>query len=583
MLSQHPNPNASIPDLSESYVYISPEESKSTSILEVRETIAFGAGEYLAHTFAYSGCSQGFVEIDGKNHYQLIEAKTSVQGLVCYIFKPLLAEYSDYHVIFRGTKCLNSVGRDLEASAPGNESFANASPLIMQEINLAISDAKDNISINIYGHSLGGADAQCCFTDLMEKIYNDVTLKKDNYHHIKILRLMAYSSAGVSEEVAKKAKKFALQLKPHKIALECFWLHSAGDVVQQTGVANILSDIDADIAIVHLLKVRAGDKIEIQLLQYQEYYQIVNLARPIVAHTKKHFTEEQAEYLLNNYEYYNNTTVIGKDFIRQKLCNKSSFLQSPFAKGSQQVLSGIVSGILSFTPNLNSKEADRNALPKSAEILSALRTMAVIDRHPTFNIKEEEEKLTSFLLIEKLAEAESAFNKVRAEIKNSNELFIKKMDQITNNMTVLLTCKGNNSLLILIDKAMTSIKENFEVTYHIIESQYRKMSEEIALITSSISDLDSHKKLLGLIQDKLKDTENLIAQYKEESDMRNESAMKSIQLLGSQIGVTIEEVLRKKALQKSTTLIKMSHRLFTHQKPSMPDQKSSATKKPPKP
>ena len=437
-------------DLGDSYVFEElPEYISSSPQLGIEEILYYSSGEYLAHTFAYSSdiIDNSFVKIDDVNHYQLKKVMLSVQGLVCYILTPLLPHYSDAHVIFRGTKCFGSVVRDLEVSAPGHDSFKSMSELMMQQISHAVVSSEKEVTVNIYGHSLGGADAQHCFTDLMDKI-DQANLS------VKKLRLLVYSSAGVNQEVADRAANLAKKLKEKSVKIECFWMHAAGDAVQTTGAASILCNVDADIATVHLLKVRAHEKIDLQSLDWWDWYQIFNPFRPITAHTKKHFTPEQDQFLMKNFEYYNNSTIEGQCAIAVMLNNKSSFLQAKFVTTPQAMLGSLL-GYFVKQNEINSVEQKQelSTIKNSATLLSMLRAMAACDAPASAPVNQTDVNLEMLDDIHtKLTEKISIFKCLIRDIFESSKALVALSKESKTEETVESFTQKKSKIIFFVEQ-----------------------------------------------------------------------------------------------------------------------------------
>lgn len=252
----------------------------------------FCSGEFLSHELAYRAAKDVtigpnlIIEEDASfREYNFTRLKTSHKGIAAYIAIPTNIieqdQQVDIKVVFRGTKSLASVLRDLEFKGAGSASFALDRNNIISDINVAIKNINDKfnklkkISITIAGHSLGGADAQHCVAALAQAIAencgysieqkNSIPQKiRDQFGYVKQIKLLTYNSAGVPKEIAEESIKLAAFLADQRkqmntvVQFKVFHQLVGGDGVQQTGEANIFNNVPKEYAEVHVLKAHIG-------------------------------------------------------------------------------------------------------------------------------------------------------------------------------------------------------------------------------------------------------------------------------------------------------------------------------------
>ncbi len=226
--------------------------------------------------------------VPSKHQYmRLVASNLGLVGYILFATEP--EDNIDIKIIFRGTdiKSRTSIDRDVfEEGGAGSASFMENSNLILYQICKVIENIKsDNItkplpiSVTIAGHSLGGADAQNCFTIIMLAIaenlgYNEQDQKIDpaiaskiNELAINKLRLFIYNSAGVpaaTRDLSIDIAKFLYeqQANMHRPQIETYNYLVAGDVVQNTGEAYVLDNVPKEHAIVDVLYVKNTNMLQ---------------------------------------------------------------------------------------------------------------------------------------------------------------------------------------------------------------------------------------------------------------------------------------------------------------------------------
>lgn len=297
--------------------------------------------EFLAHTLAYNAHLPKYQTNSQTYSVRPSDITVPYAGLVYYILDPLGENNNDIKILFRGTKDLASVYRDLESGAPGHTTFQESVNFILHSLQLAIADVirKNNtetVSVTICGHSLGAADAQNFFAALIQKMHDwrDAHVVDDDeihYKKISAVNLAAFNSPGVTHAVAAQAEKDAEALSAMGVKLSCFWMLAERDAVQQAGEENLLVNVAPDVATVHLVKTRH---------HYSDEYN-----SPLSAHTTHFFNEKS--YLKHNHHYYCNKDPLDRPIISEKLNHKSLMLQHPVFDYSKTALKYLVQMIYS--------------------------------------------------------------------------------------------------------------------------------------------------------------------------------------------------------------------------------------------
>jgi hypothetical protein len=232
--------------------------------------------EYLAHVLAYEDLTDGAsIVLPGVNSKPIEKVivhkiETGCDGLVGYIL-----EINDpsgaprVEIIWRGTHNRSSMHMDLESGGPGAVSYEKARLRIIFQINTIIKHlyekTGDRVIVGVSGHSLGGALAQRCFTDLAAAMVqnesfknlhkNNTTIEVANKHGFTFddrsainldkickLELGAFNSAGVDNKTYENSKLFSEYLHRESFTITADYCLNDRDGVQQVGEKNILAD-----------------------------------------------------------------------------------------------------------------------------------------------------------------------------------------------------------------------------------------------------------------------------------------------------------------------------------------------------
>ncbi|MDR3476748.1 MAG: hypothetical protein P4M14_01790 [Gammaproteobacteria bacterium] len=494
-----------------------PADGIPSPILEpdIQDLLRYISGEHIAHTFAYTESLEhnSHLMVDGVAHYQLLKLNTVHSGLVVYIFKPLQKNNSDVHVVFRGTQADKSLLRDVESGGgAGNLSFKREEENLMAQINHVLGDiALDlKVTITMYGHSLGAADAQYCYAGLMKKIA-DKSITDAHYSRIQGLRLMAYSAPGIPLSIASEAEVAARSICS-TVNLELYWLLAAGDGVQSTGQKNLLSNVKPDVAKVHLLKVYAHDDIESKKFGWLSLHRILDPRRTITAHCTTYFGAGANPC---RQEYYNNFQPHSHAVLSQKLDNKSYLLQSQFFILPQAVISTVAHWFYADKENAAAAGAasiteEPQHLSQSDTLLSILKVMSIAsERAPALSPKlptalnaaplassaEKPKKIGAVLHLQleneelrlKLAEALEALNRIEASQTNQYPLI--ELEKLKRSLEVTQHAHEQSALFVTQLRAENA---DLKLMQRIHQATYRQLADLLV----SVKTIQAEKQAL---------------------------------------------------------------------------------------
>jgi len=285
--------------------------------------LRFARGEELAHRFAYKYKKYRTTDdktvtvpfSDKEEKYSWAFVTTPIDGLVMHILIPKHSDDNEIHVIFRGTAGLGAALRDTESlSDIGAESFEKAKHALIDAFKQALLIAnRKEFSVTIYGHSLGGADAQH-FTGCLLKILDEWSSQaavgpseqdKETFAKINKITLMTFNSAGISQKAAELAGKHAESLiDKKKLEVTAYYLLAAGDAIQQTGETMLFAGYKKILVIL-----AKAYHIQVQENLWAEGYYTYWQQAPLnvkCAHTAYYFTGENINTIVKKIEYYSN-------------------------------------------------------------------------------------------------------------------------------------------------------------------------------------------------------------------------------------------------------------------------------------
>ncbi len=263
----------------------------------------YASKEYFSHILPYdktlvdgskvNGSKVKGLEEDGSEaEYECHRLESDHKGIVGFVLlptKPNTEGRYDIKVLFRGTEpsdtqCLK---RNLEPRGAGSVSFEVNSLSLLSQVNQHIKafsekhtlsqSSQKGLSLGVYGHSLGGADAQNFSTKVLQVIaeQNGIAtsgsvIPKDAVDQlglIKKLHLNTANSAGVPLETAKLSndlvKKLSEKREQNQTDFEIpesYNLRVGGDGVQATGQAHVLNNVTSKECKVDLLKAHIGSE-----------------------------------------------------------------------------------------------------------------------------------------------------------------------------------------------------------------------------------------------------------------------------------------------------------------------------------
>jgi hypothetical protein len=335
------------------------------------EIIAHSLVSKLATEINPGNATYEILDSDGEiRQYSAKKIMTKNRGLVGFFLMPVLTDNTKIHVVFKGTSNTASIIRDLEYGGAGAESFAEESEGILQQINGWVRVARQRngnqkTQLAIHGHSLGGADAQNCSAVLIKAMAQNVDSNgtnqsyenklplniRNNLQYVNSLSISHINSAGVSKKVALECERDANFLAHHakgsnKINVSLHALHVNNDIVQKSGQASILSDVDANVAHVEMLHVEHEHDWDynsanlLQIFAHMLFYGVKKLTNVLKKnHCAYHFKDENNKCKM---EYYANSTPEGRKLIKQNLMNKSPIENSVPITFFKAVLKGIM-------------------------------------------------------------------------------------------------------------------------------------------------------------------------------------------------------------------------------------------------
>lgn len=253
--------------------------------------------EELAHTVAYEDLNTNTTRpiyiagIRKEIAHSVYKFQVNHAGLVAYVLCPIhfMKNHKntvDLKIIFKGTNDLSSLQRDSEHDAPGHVTFHQNKGTMLIQLNEIIKNCKSELrgkgiisddlefTLSIYGHSLGGGDAQRFMLAIMQAISQNLNAsdqivlseegvndeQRDQFNSIKKVVLHTFNSVGITKTDNHKAEQVSGFLT-HKRHLSCACpsfevniFYAGGDGIQQIADTHLLYRVSKENALVRFVK-----------------------------------------------------------------------------------------------------------------------------------------------------------------------------------------------------------------------------------------------------------------------------------------------------------------------------------------
>jgi len=188
--------------------------------------------------------SQGNWEI-----HQVITVETEHKGLDCYICLPQNTDNTHVKICFTGVYDSLSAYRILNPLGAGYGEFQNEHPTLLAAIQDSIQDL-ENVTLEITGHSLGGADAN----NLLIYLLSD-HLENNSFSNVSNIECTTFNAPGSNFDTAQLLQEKLIEnsLAEEPIHITANIGYSEGDWVQQAGY-QLYSDMPPELIDIHFIK-----------------------------------------------------------------------------------------------------------------------------------------------------------------------------------------------------------------------------------------------------------------------------------------------------------------------------------------
>ncbi len=186
--------------------------------------------------------------------YELV-GKINESGLHAYLFAPINRPGAPAQLIFRGTRGLGSMQRDVDFSGVGKRAFDSLASHLVEMISEYVAKDQGPSCLEIIGHSLGAADAQRTASLLVDQIVRDEKVLQN----ICEIKIFAYASPKLdisTYEIWKKNLELLAGRHPGERAIpqiELNFAHHGCDGITLTGDRNLCGANANFIATNHLI------------------------------------------------------------------------------------------------------------------------------------------------------------------------------------------------------------------------------------------------------------------------------------------------------------------------------------------
>ena len=366
---------------------------QSTCLLH-RLQEAFEQAEKESHHIAYQlqklhldGMHIHYDDEHGKmTRYAVHAVATQHPGIVAHILVPV-EKRPVIKILFQGTKNAASYLRDFQTSPAGAGStslLAESESIlkqIAQHVDLQHARCNTNIHVHFAGHSLGGADAQNMYAELLHHKAHLGT-----FQHVDAVSVAHKNSAGIPETSARKADNAAQILNSEstrtQTQLAVYALRVKGDSIQNDGDTMLHTNIDPTLAKSHMLVIDNGYKITASAHRGKFFGTI--RCDLIPSSTFLYASNEASDHAIN--QPLDNWVVVHKDdgitgamTLNAELNNKSYLLRAHPGIPVRILLQGIV---ISCQATVQSATISRQALSHIYSRIPSLGISSFFTRAP---------------------------------------------------------------------------------------------------------------------------------------------------------------------------------------------------------
>tara|TARA_R110002110_G_scaffold415836_1_gene657272 strand:- start:36211 stop:37392 length:1182 start_codon:yes stop_codon:yes gene_type:complete len=201
-----------------------------------------------------------------ENHH-ITTVNTEHKGLDCYICISEDSMSKHVKIFFTGTYDHLSIERDFSHSAPGYKAFKKENQTILRKIQESIA-GKESVTLEITGHSLGGADANHLLLFLLKD-----NLKNNGFKNVKKIECSAFNAPGSTARNTQLMEDClrhnAQSATPIKIIANIGFAY--GDIVPMLGT-QFFQNICSNWLKINLLKQYGDEYIDEYADEYVEQY-----------------------------------------------------------------------------------------------------------------------------------------------------------------------------------------------------------------------------------------------------------------------------------------------------------------------
>tara|TARA_R110002110_G_scaffold415858_1_gene658549 strand:- start:3599 stop:4693 length:1095 start_codon:yes stop_codon:yes gene_type:complete len=181
--------------------------------------------------------------------HQVMVIQTEHKGLDCYICVPQNSDNTHIKICFTGVYDEPSAYRVLDPLGSGYTEFSREHPKLLEAIKESIQDL-ENVTLEITGHSLGGADAN----HLLIYLLND-HLESNSFSNVSSIECTSFNAPGSNYDTTQllQEKLLANALSEDAIKIIANIGYSEGDWVQQAGY-QLYNNLSPDLIDINFVK-----------------------------------------------------------------------------------------------------------------------------------------------------------------------------------------------------------------------------------------------------------------------------------------------------------------------------------------